>query len=60
MQTALYTMDDGVVDYRCCRTGDPERDFRVPGTHIGLAFNSSAYTVIAQRLAIASNLATPR
>jgi pimeloyl-ACP methyl ester carboxylesterase len=60
LQTAIYTKDDGVVDWRCCRTGDPERDFQVPGTHIGLAFNSSAYTVIAQRLAKASKLASPR
>ena len=60
MQTAIYTMDDGVVDWRCCRTGDPERDFQVPGTHIGLAFNSSAYTVIAERLAKASKPSFPR
>lgn len=56
METAIYTLDDGVVDYRCCRTGDSEQDFEVPGTHIGLAFNSSAYTVIARRLAEAREL----
>lgn len=51
MQTAIYTPDDGVVDWRCCLTGEDEDDFEVPGTHIGLAFNASAYKVIAERLA---------
>ena len=51
LQTAIYTLDDGVVDPKCCRTGNPEQDFEVPGTHIGLAFNSSVYTIIANRLA---------
>lgn len=50
-ETAIYTQDDGVVDWRYCRTGLPGIDFEVPGTHIGLAFNSSAYSVIARRLA---------
>jgi pimeloyl-ACP methyl ester carboxylesterase len=50
METAIYTLDDGVVDSRYCRTGNPEKDFSVPGTHIGLAFNSSAYRIIAERL----------
>jgi hypothetical protein len=30
-----------------------EKDFEVPGTHIGLAFNASAYSIIARRLALA-------
>ncbi len=50
-QTAIYTRDDGIVDWRYCRTSDPEVDFEVPGTHMGLAFNPSAYTIIASRLA---------
>jgi len=54
METAIYTLDDGVVDSRYCRTGDPAKDFEVPGTHIGLAFNASVYTIIAKRLAMAS------
>lgn len=53
LQTAIYTLDDGVVDSRYCRTGDKDKDFEVPGTHIGLAFNSSVYTIIAERLALA-------
>jgi hypothetical protein len=26
-------------------------DFEVPGTHIGMAFNASAYAILAERLA---------
>ncbi len=54
METAIYTLDDGIVDWRYCRTGKPENDFEVPGTHIGLVFNASAYRIIANRLAEAS------
>jgi hypothetical protein len=50
-QTAIYTRDDGVVDWNCCVTGDPDIDVEVPGTHIGLAFNASVYGVIGERLA---------
>ena len=51
LETAIYTRDDGVVDWRCCVTKNPEVDFEVPGTHIGMAFNPSAYVIIADRLA---------
>lgn len=54
METAIYTLHDGIVDSRYCRTGKSENDFEVPGTHIGLAFNASAYKIIAVRLAEAS------
>ena len=53
METAIYTRDDGVVDWHYCRTNDPDADFEVPGTHLGLAFNPSVYTIIAERLAAA-------
>jgi len=53
-QTAIYTLDDGVVDSRYCRTGNPKNDYEVPGTHIGLAFNASVYKIIAERLFEAS------
>jgi len=49
-QTALYTKDDGIVDWRYCLTGDPLSDVEVHGTHIGLIFNSDAYISIAERL----------
>jgi triacylglycerol lipase len=50
-ETAIYTRDDGILNWRYCMTGNPEVDFEVPGTHIGMAFNSSAYTIVAERLA---------
>lgn len=50
-QTAIYTRNDGIVDWHYCVSGHPGCDFEVPGTHIGLSFNSSVYTIIANRLA---------
>lgn len=52
-ETAIYTRDDGIVDWRYCMTGNQNVDFEVPGTHIGMAFNPSAYAVVADRLATA-------
>lgn len=51
IETAIYTPDDGMVDWHYCKTDRPGADFPVSGTHIGLAFNSSVYTIIADRLA---------
>lgn len=51
LETAIYTLQDGIVDWRYCMTRDPEKDVEVPGTHIGMAFNPAAYSVIAERLA---------
>ena len=51
VETAVYTPHDGVVDWRYCKTDNPDADFQVSGTHIGLVFNSSVYTIIANRLA---------
>jgi pimeloyl-ACP methyl ester carboxylesterase len=53
LETAIYTRNDGVTDWRYCMTGCQNCDFEVPGTHIGLAFNASVYTIIATRLALA-------
>ncbi|MBZ5664544.1 MAG: hypothetical protein LAO30_08070 [Acidobacteriia bacterium] len=55
VQTAIYTRDDGIVDWRYCMTRNPEADFEVPGTHIGLAFNPSVYSIVAERLAKAQS-----
>jgi pimeloyl-ACP methyl ester carboxylesterase len=55
LETAIYTRNDGIADWRYCVTGDDRNDFEVSGTHIGLAFNAAAYGIIAKRLAIASN-----
>lgn len=51
LETAIYTRQDGIVDWRYCRTMNPEIDVEVPGTHIGMAFNPAAYSVVAERLA---------
>lgn len=51
LQTAVYTRNDGVVDWRCCVTGNPDVDCEVSGTHLGLVFNASVYNIIATRLA---------
>ena len=51
LQTAIYTRHDGIVNWRYCMTMEPGADFEVPGTHIGMAFNASAYAIVAERLA---------
>jgi pimeloyl-ACP methyl ester carboxylesterase len=51
LETAIYTRHDGVADWKYCVTGSAQCDFEVPGTHIGMAFNPSAYSIIAERLA---------
>jgi len=53
LETAIYTRDDGMVDWQYCMTRNAESNFEVAGTHIGLAFNSSVYSIIAERLALA-------
>ncbi len=55
VQTAIYTTDDGIVDWKYCRTGDTSQDFQVPGTHIGMVFNSSVFSIIAKRLSVAQS-----
>jgi pimeloyl-ACP methyl ester carboxylesterase len=55
-QTAIYTREDGVVDWRYCRTGDPKVDVEVCGTHLGLIVNSTTYLRIAERLATVPRL----
>lgn len=52
-QTAIYTRNDGIVDWRSCLTGDPQIDVEVRGTHLGLPFNAAVYRVVAQRLGAA-------
>jgi len=53
LETAIYTRHDGLVDWHYCMTMDPDIDVEVPGTHIGMAFNPAAYSVVAERLAAA-------
>jgi len=54
-ETAIYTKNDGIVDWRYCRAEKPEVDFEVSGTHVGLAFNPAVYNIIATRLAKVSS-----
>jgi pimeloyl-ACP methyl ester carboxylesterase len=49
--TAIYTKNDGIVDWRVCRTGDPAIDVKVSSTHIGMVFSPLVYSVVAKRLA---------
>lgn len=56
LETAIYTRQDGIVDWRYCRTLDPDVDVEVSGTHIGMAFNPTAYAVVAERLALTQHL----
>jgi pimeloyl-ACP methyl ester carboxylesterase len=53
-QTAIYTKNDGVVDWMFCVSGDPEIDIEVSGSHVGLVFNPRVYRHLAERLAAAS------
>ena len=57
VETAIYTRHDGIVDWRYCRTMNPDVDVEVSGTHIGMAFNPTAYAVVAERLAKAQTIA---
>ncbi len=59
-ETAVYSEDDGVVDWRYCKTDRPEADFSVSGTHLGLVFNPSAYSIIAERLSQAGSKTSER
>ncbi len=57
VETAIYTRDDGLVDWRYCVTHKCGVDFEVPGTHVGLVFNPSVYTIIGERLQAAQQRA---
>lgn len=50
-QTAIYTKKDGILDWRVCRTGDPDVDVEVSATHIGMVFSPLVYSIVARRLA---------
>ncbi|HUJ83122.1 MAG TPA: alpha/beta fold hydrolase [Candidatus Acidoferrales bacterium] len=50
-QTAIYSKSDGILNWRVCRTGDPNVDFEVSSTHIGMVFSPLVYNIVAQRLA---------
>jgi triacylglycerol lipase len=55
-QIAIYTRSDGIVDWQMCVNDDPETNFEVSGTHVGLAFNPAVYRLVARRLAEVESL----
>jgi triacylglycerol lipase len=50
-RAAIYTTTDGVVDWHSCMEEDDRLNYRVDGTHAGLAFNPQVYRRVAQLLA---------
>jgi triacylglycerol lipase len=50
-QTAIYSKCDGMMDWRVCRTGDPDIDVEVSSTHLGSVLSPLVYKVVAERLA---------
>lgn len=48
---AVYSRNDGVVDWRSCMEEDPALNDEVDCTHIGMAFHPGVYRVLARRLA---------
>lgn len=59
-ETAIYTKEDGVVDWEACMTGNPADNIEVYGTHCGLAWNPKVYRTIARRLHAANEKITMR
>jgi len=51
--TSIYSRTDGVVAWRACVNGDGPHveNVEVSGSHCGLGWNTSAYAIIADRLA---------
>jgi pimeloyl-ACP methyl ester carboxylesterase len=48
---AIYTRDDGVVDWHDARERSPRLNHEAGGTHIGLVYNARAYAILADLLA---------
>jgi pimeloyl-ACP methyl ester carboxylesterase len=57
-RAALYSREDGVIDWRNCLEGDTSLNHEVGGTHIGMVFNAKVYKLIAELLAEGSVGAT--
>ena len=51
--TALYSKEDGIIDWRCCLQEESGgcRNIEVSGAHSAMGFNPEAQAVIAQTLA---------
>lgn len=52
--TAVYTRNDGVVDWESCTAGSDGLDVEVGGTHMGLIYNPDVYRAVADHLARAA------
>lgn len=50
-ELAIYTKQDGIVDWEMCLNGEAATDFEVGGTHCGLPWNAEVLRAIAERLA---------
>ncbi len=50
-RAALYSRDDGVMDWRNCLEPETSLNHEVGGTHIGLVFNARVYRVVGELLA---------
>lgn len=48
---AIYSKNDGVVDWESCIEDDPSLNDEVNCTHIGMAFHPGVYRAVARRLA---------
>lgn len=49
-RTALYTKQDGVVDWQTCRDVNVGTNIEVEGTHVGMIWNPQVYRIIAEHL----------
>lgn len=50
-QTAMFSRNDGLVDWHHCITGQEDTDIEVQATHLGMLVDAGVYWQIAQRLA---------
>lgn len=55
-QLVIYTKTDGIVDWEMTRTGNPEWDVEVSGTHCGLAWNPEVYRALARHLHLSERI----
>jgi hypothetical protein len=55
--TALYSRDDGIIDWRCCLQEESSIccNIEVSGAHSSMGFNPEAQTTIAHALASAGH-----
>ena len=52
--TAIYSRNDGIVDWRACiddEAGGPIEHVEVEATHLGLGFSADVFRLVARRLA---------